>query len=765
MFKPFIQGNEASGYWLEFGNESPILGHGDEGEFHAVFSNPEETFNEAVHAFRGQWIEEREGQITLGGDLRLSRLDADLSVKVVYRQVNETVISKSIEIHADRELKFSFVNRLKAVAVPEQYWTFENAEPEGGAVYELLPAAGMVLGGKAYGLLTDNGYRNRWTRIIRRKDDEGFMVGLDVQPDPELLAIASDAERAAGEHYVQYKFGEALDFTSNTSSPVALPEQSTWRSIKSASHHFNDAGSLIVSGSTEEQSGIEIPIELDKNEMYEIELVYRSPHKLALSLLDAESSSYFEWGYEYGAFRDNIPPTREGEYRSFSRRFFSSRFQRKRQPLHLRIRNDVNEEGQPLDFEIKALHIRKYEGKARQYHTAGPSAPAKLRLILFESEASSHREVQIASQVKLAEGLGMNGTEAEKIMYANNQMLTWIVQHDKFEPHLVPSLNYHPDMYLRDAFWHAAATDDKEVSEQCWLRYAETQHEDGQLDTLVMPYYYRSSRDDNDSTLFFLMWACINQRKYGTRVDRKILEKTFRSIINNHSPERDGLYWSRTAGWLDTIWSVDKIRSINQGHYAVALQCAKELGLEVLQDEIEKAKNAYRALYDHERQTLKWSEDEDYISPSVLLGEFLNLWLYNEPILSSEQVINTVERFPVIIRGVPCICDADGNFFTDENKPWEGKYNWRDGVYHNGGSWFLYEYLAYAAAARHGWEQGKEKMDWRVKMEFSRENEPYSHEFIPLSHDDDDWWPSVGVFAWNTFMIAANRVAEGVNLF
>lgn len=764
MLKPFIRGDAAAGYWLEFGDDKPTLRHGGGGEFDAIFANREGTAQEEVRAFRGQWLEEREGHIALGGEIALPRLDAVVTVRIVYRQAGDATIAKTIEIAADRELTFTFVNRLQALTAPDRYWTFQSDEPEGSAVYELYPAVGMVIGGQAYGLLTDNGFRNRWTRISRRKDEDGYLVGLDRQPDAGLTAIAGRAEREAGEHYVQLKFGELLDFTKSAPEPVSLAGAGAWRPVGAASLRVDERGCVVVTGDAEGQSGIELPLALDKNEMYEIVFSYRSAHKLALCLMDADSSSYFEWGYEYGAYRDNIPTTADGETGTFARRFFSCRFRRNHQPLRLQIRSDATVTG-PLDFAVQSLHIRKYAGEAQPYHTVSPSSPAALRVFLFASSAASHREVQIAAQTKLAEGLGFQGTETEKIMYADNQMLIWIAQHDRFVPHLVPSLNYHPDMYLRDAFWHAQAIDDREVAESAWQRYAETQHEDGQLDTLVMPYFYRPSRDDNDSTLFYLMWACINRRKYGTRVDSGVLARTFGSIVRNHSPQRDGLYRSRTAGWLDTIWNVDKVRAINQGHYAVALQCARELGLDVEQEEIDKAKMAYRSLYDPEKQTLKWSEDEHYISPSVLLGEFLSLWLFDEPILSDEQVVRTVERFPVIGRGVPCICNEDGSFFTERNKPWEGKYTWPDGVYHNGGSWFLYEYLAYAAAARHGWEQAVARMRWRVEMEFGREREPYSHEFIPLSDKDDDWWPTTGVFAWNTFMIVANRVAAGVNLF
>ena len=478
--------------------------------------------------------------------------------------------------------------------------------------------------------------------------------------------------------------------------------------------------------------------------------------------LDASDSSYFEWAKELGAHSDQIKSSQNDEWQSFKKCFFSSRFPNLHQSADLKIMQ-VSENDEPYEIEMRNVEIRKYSGEARQYHTLEKGSQETIRLFLFEEPSSSHRDIQIASQVRLAEGLGFEGTLEEKIMFADNQMLIWIAQHDQFDPHVVPSLNYHPDMYLRDTFWEVNAIFDKEVSEKCWLRYAATQHEDGQLDTLARSYNYAPSVDDNDSTMFFIMWAYLNWKRYGMIPVKEPLAKALENIRRLHCQNHDGRYISRTAGWFDTIWGEPCVTAINQGHFTVVLQCAMEMGLNVTTEEILLAKEAYRNLYDSSLGYVKWSTKADYLSPSVLMGEFMNLWLFNEGILSDQAVIQTVEKLKIIKRGVPCIADREGNFFKDENKPWESKYSWRKGVYHNGGSWFLYEYLAYAAAARHGWHQAKERMAWRIKMEFSKEDEPYSHEFIPLTDDVEDWWKTCRVFGWNTFAIVANQVAGGAS--
>lgn len=756
----FLMGNQEDGFWVGLGHDQPVITQS--GEFSAVFTDPDTGEQESVFGWRAKEVTEGLESITLDGDIDLPRLRAKVAVRVTYDVINSNLVQKEISFTSNTPLLCSITARLTATREPENYWTFEQASHPGGPIYEIYPAMGMKIDGRVYGYLTDSGYRNRWTRVNRQTDGHGFLIGIDTQPDAELMMLAAAEERNHGLHYVQYKFGEYLDFSEETYDTLSLGPDAGWQSLSAGANLQILDDSIHVAGTEGAERGLVLPVVLHKNELYEVYFEYRSMHPLSLRLLDANSDTYFEWAKELGAYRDQIVSTEGSEWKSFAKRFFSSKFPDTHQSTILKLMQDPTLDA-PFDIEVRNVEIRRYHGSARQFHPLVPGEPHSIRLFVFDEPSDRHRDIQIASQVRLAEGLGFEGSTAEKMLYADNQMLVWIAQHDKMEPHVVPSLNYQPDMYLRDTFWEASAVFDKEVAVGCWQRYAATQHVDGQLDTLARSYNYAPSVDDNDSTMFFIMWAYINWKRYGAEPQMEPLKKALESIRSLHCPNRDGRYISRTAGWFDTIWGEPGVTAINQGHFAVVLQCARELGMDVTDTEVVAAKKAYRDLYDTTLGYVRWSSAQDYLSPSVLMGEFMNLWLFNEPILSDEAVISTVEKLPVIKRGVPCIADKDAKLFTDDNKPWESKYTWRQGVYHNGGSWFLYEYLAYVAAARHGWDLAQERMDWRLEMEFSKEDEPYAHEFIPLTDDEDDWWPTCRVFGWTTFAIVANQVAAGAS--
>ena len=104
---------------------------------------------------------------------------------------------------------------------------------------------------------------------------------------------------------------------------------------------------------------------------------------------------------------------------------------------------------------------------------------------------------------------------------------------------------------------------------------------------------------------------------------------------------------------------------------------------------------------------------------------------------------------------------------------------WEPGIYHNGGSWLLYEDLAYVAGLKHGWQpkylgqSALERMHKRLSLEFSEALEPVSHEYLPLTRAIDtpgSVWdgssdegvpgpPGSKVFGWNAFVLIANEVA------
>jgi hypothetical protein len=148
------------------------------------------------------------------------------------------------------------------------------------------------------------------------------------------------------------------------------------------------------------------------------------------------------------------------------------------------------------------------------------------------------------------------------------------------------------------------------------------------------------------------------------------------------------------------------------------------------------------------------------MSPPALMGEFISFWLWDEPILSDEAVINTLDKFrPLAYGNVPCIINSDYTYFTEDDHPFDGGNRWKGGEYTNGGGWFLYEYQAYVAGLKHGWKPAKQRMQNLIKSHFNTaKDEPLSHEWLPTS-EDVEVASRTQVFGWNCFMLIANEVA------
>ena len=419
-------------------------------------------------------------------------------------------------------------------------------------------------------------------------------------------------------------------------------------------------------------------------------------------------------------------------------------------------------------------------------------AKSKKTLFIFAEPLQSQRDLKIACQVRMSEGQGFEGTMAEKILYADTQMLTWIDEPGSLMAYLVPSLGYQM-LYQRDAFWMAASLLDKRIAEDTWTLVKHTQDESGGVCCHYIPYRWHEGMPggETDANIHWIIWAYINKMRYGTIPDTNVLSKNLQFIRKTFCKGKPGEYWSLSAGWFDVFdLKGHRVKFAHmQGEFAVMLRCAKELGLDVSGSEIDSAVAGYRNCYDPNQGYIPFGtapQFKNMLSSTTLLPEFMSLWLFDEPMLSDEAVANTLDSIDRVWNkkraggyAVPNIIRSDGQFQTKENKTFAESLWWELGIYHNGGSWLLYEYLAYVAGNRHGWKpkyvgtSALERMNKRLELEFSEELEPVSHEFIPLTKAIDtpgSVWdgssdarvpgpPGSKVFGWNSFVIIANEVA------
>lgn len=766
-----VRGDEEKGYSsIILYDGKPVGSHGDGGEFVAVLENGDHSIRCQLDNWRAKSFSQNGNTVQLTGTTYLDELNTVIDVKVIYTAVNAHVIKKQIvlEQQSASKLYYSIQNRLRPKATPSSYWTFENEDYPGGSVFEIYPAAGFrTQDGLAVGLLTDSGYRNLWTKNNRRRTLKGGMMGLEVIPDTDLVRVCDQEERDAGNSYVELNFGTLHDFRIGQPEPIVLPEVGRWGQHNGGYLKESDTenrGSFRIAGRAPgvALSGITIPLEVRAGLLYTVRFRYRSSFPdVGIHVWDTSDTRQTAFNLV-----DNFNNASPDQWQETVRSFYLTENVDK---IHLYIGKGTDESNQPIDYwiEVQNLQILAREPVVQAYHPIEAGRPVEKTIFIFAEQAETLEQLRRASQVRLAEGLGCTGSQEEKIFYADRQMLMWIPEPGDFTPHNVPSLGYSPDMYFRDSFWIVVAGYDRELNEGIYEKWAITQNDDGCIRTILTPYVGDQEHSPNESTMLFIIWSYVNKKRFSSNIKTEVVQRAVDYCRTTFDPDRTGSLRAPTPAWMDVIWPEGKFQfAVMQGIYANALRCAWALGCDVTEDEVRAAAAAYQSLYDPELGYVAFAdrayEFYDAISPSSLMGEFLSLWLWDEPILSDEAVIGTLERLPEYDGCVPCICAADGSFFDLKTSPFTPENRWDEGVYINGGSWMLYEYLAYVAGLRHGWKKAEVRMKKRVEAEFTfYPGEPFSHEHLALRFGEDGRRIPCyhRVFGWNAFMLIANEVA------
>lgn len=768
-------GDASAGYSVEILFDGrPAARHVGGGEFTAVFENSDGSQEARLRNWRATKFSGDENSLVLRGVQRVRELYADIDIRVEYDVINPNVVRKRITL-AQRDapvVLYRLQNRLEPIGHPESYWSFEHDRSAGGALREVYPAAGFRLKNVAVGLLTDAGHRNLWTRADRRRDvGRPGMVSLRVQPDPRLLRLPTAAERTAGQHFVEFNFGEQLDFRGGHSTLLPLPPRSHWLPFAGGELTAGKRGTgldpftINVALRGRGKRGVLIPLHLPAGPAFTLRFKHRSDCSvIGTRLWNIQSARDVE-------FHDDLVVASPTEWREFELSFRPTASERDLANTALYIGLSRHQEG-PCQIEVKDLEVLPTTPKWASYHRLDMGETATKTVFIFAESQPEIRALRLASQVRLAEGLGFQGTEAEKIYYATQAMLTWITEPRDLTPHVVPSLSYAPDMFFRDSFWEVLSTHDRKLSEAVWKKWAATQNRTGCVDTIVTPYIGSLENVDNDAVLYFILWAYVNHQRYDTPIDVEKIRLALQYCRSTWDAERRGVLRSRTPASTDTMWVSDKIVWADaQGIYCSVLRAARRMGLDVTEQEIEAARSAYRSLYLEDYGYVVFGDGKGrrrILSPASLLGEFISWWLWDEPLLSSEAVINTLEKLrPTEYVGLPGWCYYDENkgyvYFSREKNPFSGGQSWDAGVYVNGGSWLLYDYTAFVAGLKHGWQPAAKRMRERLEAQFSGYPDwPVNFEWTPTTRAARERIPPeriTRVFGWDCFVLIANEVA------
>ena len=244
----------------------------------------------------------------------------------------------------------------------------------------------------------------------------------------------------------------------------------------------------------------------------------------------------------------------------------------------------VEAAGGVAKVELRGLQIRRIATRSEPYHRLEMGQPAEKTVFVFADDTvpDTIRGHRLASQLYLADGLGFQGGQTEKTLYADLMMLCWITGPESFQPICAPSIWYSAagEMYLRDSFFALNGIHNRELNESVFNVWAENQGTDGAINTLVEPNLANVERKSNDSTPLWLMWAFRNRRRFGTKLPMENVRKAAEYCLRTYDPHRRGLCSAQfVMGQLDVIEYPQGTSTIceNQGMLAVTSRVIKEL--------------------------------------------------------------------------------------------------------------------------------------------------------------------------------------------
>lgn len=777
-----VEGNEDAGYRVEVydGAEKLVT---NEGEFTMDLSNLDLSVQKEIKDWKADSYVRTDSSVILKKQMYLEEFDSNLSVEVNYEVVNSNLIRKTVKLFQPSipNLYYTLSETNIPAQNPDHYLSFEHEKFPGGLVHELYPSAGYVTKkGKVVGFLTNPGYKNHFTRTTRRRFSGrgGGMIGMRVLPDPKLLSVANSEEQQAGRNYVRYTFGDAEELDRGEVS--VLPLSSDYKKVGDVEWKKNDS-ILELQYHKSGKEGVSLMTPMQDQKIYTISLKVKGDLPMSLKLYRVKNGVVKE-ELEHGIkYIDNFP-VKEDEWTEFMGSV-----------LVPYIENDDvmlfvgSQSGGDGALKIKDLQIAENHPFKRSYNKLPLGKSIEKVTYIFSEPWKDQKQFKISTKTRLAEGMGFRGTQAEKMLYANFQMMTWITSVDDFTPFNVPNMNYSPDMYNRDSFWSVTSTYNKDLNLSIWNQWAKTQTPRGAIGTIITPYMGSVEAKDNEATIEWLIWALLNKRRFGAELPKDKIKLAADYILDEFDSDGDARCASHfSMSQIDVMEYEPKTQRMaaNQGMFAVALKTIQALGIDIDKAYVNKAEEEYRKFYDPSRGHLLFDTSfPDLISLTDLIPEFLSLWVFDHPMLTDEMVKNQLDKIPALnkAKGAPYpemgttapICirltdDAKGYSYMDEEYQPFGEFgknsygnHSRDGYYYNGGSWLRAEYCAYVVGMKHGWTKAEKRMKNRLWAEINlNPNWPYSKEFIPTKWNDyKEWWPSTRGLSWNVFVLMADEFA------
>jgi len=374
---------------------------------------------------------------------------------------------------------------------------------------------------------------------------------------------------------------------------------------------------------------------------------------------------------------------------------------------------------------------------------AGDSDSGTWRTVFFRSAPSTYG-FELAGEVAMAEALGFTtqnspgvgpaprgadptgsnlpAAELPRLASADLGLIMratsyWLQLRNKLgDVSVTPSMHYAPDTWMRDSFFTDMAltgstTLGNEAETALMNTYTGQTTAAGRVPLTVGGvdvWFY------DESGLLYLIRLYRDLKVLHLNVGGPAALTTAANVLSfvNASQVSDGTFNQGAGGqtygsWLDGyLYPPDSVDAYDQGLYVVALMAAQRLGLAVTGQQIAQAEAVYRSLWDPQTGYVRWLSGTTDKSPDVLVGDAMSLYLFNQPLLPAREVVSTLNAQTWTPYGMEVLAAQDGSYLpaTDFSafSGIPGGVGDPGGVYQNGGSWFLWEYLAEYAAYRMG---------------------------------------------------------------
>ena len=778
-----------------------VARHHQGGEFSAIFQNCERSLEDREDDWRAaSWLGDQR-RVTLKGEMQLSNLRTTVFVDVTYEVTMSQVVTKTIQLRqADMyTLLYQLSNRLEPLTAPAKLWSFDQQDCKGGPLREYFPAAGFrTHSGVTIGLLTDSGYRNQWSRIIRRDGTPVKPAPLSI-PDLNLYRVPSAAERLQQGAYIQQAFGEATIqwAVEGGRTRIELPSASKWK--KRGEIEIEEAGAQVKLSPRARKDLVLLPFAAKAGEVYAVHLKYRCSAPISVHAwdIDAELNKLAD----LTLFNDTAPAS-PSTFADFDQSLVVPALLGTGAALVLSLTNsegawsDENGEARLPSIEVQDFELFRIATRCEPYHRLEMGYSQTRAVFIFASDTvpDTVRGYRLASQLALAEGLGFKGGETEKVLFADVMMLSWNSQLEEPRPMLAPSIWYSAagEMYLRDSFYALNGIHHRELNEKVFRAWSDNQGEDGAINTLIEPGIANLERKSNDSTPLWLMWALLNRRRFGTELQMDKIRRAADYCLATYDPKREAICTAQfVIGQLDVIHYPEgtSILCENQGMLAVLLRVIRELQIpevsaSISESYIARAEAEYRSYYDAKRGFLLPARNiTDAIGFADIFPEFLSLWLFKRAILTDAMVISHLNHIPVMLPRKDCPFPEENgtvrpifiglpegkpwSYFTDKWHPmvsdsFAASYANKaaDGIYYNGGSWMRSEICGYVTGKLHGWNKAEHAIANRLWAEIHTDEDfPTSQEYLP-TEGRNPFFGFHRVFAWNSFVLQAMELAK-----